>query len=268
MTIALVAFGANLGDPAESFAFAAGQLSSTPGIESLRLSRLYRTDPVGGPAESTPYLNGAFAFETHLSATEILARLQEVQKLGGRRSSGRWEPREIDLDLVWMEETVLDTGDLVVPHPRMHFRWFVLRPAADLEPTARHPILGWSMAELLSQVESEPSFLLVTDRSADADVCAKILRERHPSASVARCPISGRPLRFLGTGGNVCGIEPNEDSIGARSWALVVGEVERTETEPTGPSLPALDARGRNAAEIARQVGYFLDSLHVGTPVG
>ncbi|GMU23364.1 MAG: hypothetical protein AMXMBFR13_34420 [Phycisphaerae bacterium] len=150
--MACIALGSNLGDRHAHILAAVQQLRASPGIETLLLSRLHETEPVGGPAEQGRYLNAAARLETTLEPLVLLRLLLRVEENLGRVRNERWGPRVIDLDLLLYEEQVITTPELTVPHPRMAEREFVLAPLAEVAPHARHPITGRTVEELLSRL--------------------------------------------------------------------------------------------------------------------
>jgi 2-amino-4-hydroxy-6-hydroxymethyldihydropteridine diphosphokinase len=126
---ALVAFGANLGDPARTLARAVGELSSLGSLAAV--SPVYRTRPIGPPQPD--YLNGVVDLRTPLRPRELLHGLQEIELAHGRIRTERFGPRTLDLDLIWYEDEVSDDPELRLPHPRAHEREFVLRPLCDID---------------------------------------------------------------------------------------------------------------------------------------
>ncbi len=155
-TRAYIALGANVGDRAGTLARAVAKLREVDGVTVLAVSELVETLPVGGPDHQPAYLNGAVAIETTLSPQELLAAAATIESQLGRnrQAERRWGPRMCDLDILLMGETVLDTDDLTIPHPRMAERAFVLRPLVDIAPEARHPVLNKTAQELLAELET------------------------------------------------------------------------------------------------------------------
>jgi 2-amino-4-hydroxy-6-hydroxymethyldihydropteridine diphosphokinase len=134
VTRAYVGLGANLGDRERTLRAAAHALDSEDGIEVVALSTLRETEPVGVGAQPL-FLNGAAAVETSLEARELLDRLLAVEQRFGRvRVPGEHGPRTLDLDLLLYGDETIDEPGLVVPHPRLHARRFVLEPLAELAP--------------------------------------------------------------------------------------------------------------------------------------
>lgn len=156
---AYIAMGSNLGSKGQTLRAALDQLRNTPGITLKRVSSFRETAPLGGPADQPNYLNAAVEIETDLAPAELLAALQAIEANLGRdrASEQRWGPRTCDLDIVLMGPfTTVDQPELIVPHPRMHTRRFVLEPLAEIAPQARHPGLNYTVAELLDRLEDQP----------------------------------------------------------------------------------------------------------------
>ena len=147
MTLAYVGLGANIGEPRAQLLAAWEALGRIPQTRAIARSGLYRSAPIG--YESQPdFLNCVAKLDTTLEPRALLSHLQQVERDLGRARSFRDAPRTIDLDLLLYGSESIDTPGLVVPHPRMHERAFVLEPLAELDPDAKIPGRG-SAAELL-----------------------------------------------------------------------------------------------------------------------
>ncbi len=127
-----VGLGANLGNARTCVEQAAAQLATWPGVSRFVLSPLYRSAPVG--SSGPDYVNAVARFDTNLSANDLLHILQSLELSHGRVRPYRNAPRTLDLDLLLYGTRAIQEPDLIVPHPRMHERAFVLRPLADLAP--------------------------------------------------------------------------------------------------------------------------------------
>jgi 2-amino-4-hydroxy-6-hydroxymethyldihydropteridine diphosphokinase len=133
-SIAYVALGSNLGDRERHLRVALDALRALRGVSEVVASRVYETDPVG-PGEQGPYLNAVARVSTDLSPRDLLDGLLAIERSEGReRGPVRNAPRTLDLDLLLYDEREIDEPDLVVPHPRMAQRAFVLEPLCDLAP--------------------------------------------------------------------------------------------------------------------------------------
>jgi 2-amino-4-hydroxy-6-hydroxymethyldihydropteridine diphosphokinase len=142
VTRAYVGLGANLGDRERTLRAAVAALDAEEGIEVMAISKLRETEPVG-VGEQPLYLNGAAALDTTLEAPELLERLLAVEERFGRvRVPGEHGPRTLDLDLLLYGEEQIEAPGLVVPHPRLHERRFVLEPLVELDPGLAVPARG------------------------------------------------------------------------------------------------------------------------------
>jgi 2-amino-4-hydroxy-6-hydroxymethyldihydropteridine diphosphokinase len=130
-TSAYLALGSNLGDRLEHLRAAVRLLGATEGVEVTRSSRVYETEPVGPPQPA--YLNAVVEVRTRCSPRELLDAAGSVEAELGRVRTEHWGPRTIDVDILTYDELTIDEPDLVVPHPRMHERGFVLVPLAELD---------------------------------------------------------------------------------------------------------------------------------------
>jgi 2-amino-4-hydroxy-6-hydroxymethyldihydropteridine diphosphokinase len=145
---ALLGLGSNQGDRDANIRAALDLLEEAGAVRVLRMSRLRTTAPVGGPPQDD-YRNAAALVETALSATELLAEAKRAERRLLRDADAeRWGPRTIDVDLLLLDDEVVDTPTLSIPHPRMAERRFVLEPAAEIAPEMRHPGLDCTVAEL------------------------------------------------------------------------------------------------------------------------
>jgi 2-amino-4-hydroxy-6-hydroxymethyldihydropteridine diphosphokinase len=128
---AFVALGSNLGDRLGNLQEAVDRLGKAAGVRVVKSSRVYETDPVGPPQPD--YLNAVVMVETALSARGLLEACLDIERAMGRERVERWGPRNIDLDVLgYGREEIAEPG-LVIPHPRMHERAFVLVPLLELE---------------------------------------------------------------------------------------------------------------------------------------
>lgn len=159
---AYIGFGSNIGDRLAHIQNAVHILSKTDGIILKKISSLYTTDPVGYEAQAQ-FLNGVTAIQTSLSPLSLLHTLKDIETAVGRKHRIRWGPREIDLDILIYGDVYLQTEELVIPHPEMHLRGFVLVPLAEIAPDLVHPVFQKSIQTLLNRLEDGKSVLKKED---------------------------------------------------------------------------------------------------------
>ena len=145
---AVVALGANIGNPREQMDVAVALLREATEVRAV--SSYFVTKPVGGP-EQPDYLNAVCILESELPALDLLAVLQGIEKSLGRERDMRWGPRTIDLDLIQYGSLLSAAAELELPHPRAHERRFVLEPWCEIEPDAILLTHG-KISELLAQL--------------------------------------------------------------------------------------------------------------------
>lgn len=139
--VAYVGIGSNLQHPSRQVQQAVTALAKLPGSRLDAVSSWYRSPPMG-PADQPDYINGVAALKTGLEVYEFFDHLQRIESNQGRKRGQRWGPRTLDLDLLVYGDLQIDTMDLVVPHPGIAERAFVVVPLAEIAPDARIPGLG------------------------------------------------------------------------------------------------------------------------------
>lgn len=146
-----LALGSNAGERAAHLQAALAAMP--PKVRPLIQSPIYETPP-WGYAEQPAFLNMVAQAETELPPLELLKFLKALEVEVGRTPSFRYGPRQIDLDILFYDDLVLETPELSLPHPRLHERAFVLVPLADVAPNLRHPLLNQTVTEMLEGVNS------------------------------------------------------------------------------------------------------------------
>ncbi len=164
---ALIALGSNLGDSLNTLRKAQQELSKLGTLKAS--SSLYETQPVGGPEGQAKFLNAVVLLELagDTRARSLLKSLHAIEVLFGRERRVRWDARTLDLDLLTLGEEVLDSWDLILPHPRMMERAFVLVPLCEIAPEWRHPVTKERACELLKDLTNEG--IQQTNLNWDAD---------------------------------------------------------------------------------------------------
>ncbi len=235
---AFVAFGANCGDPVAMYGRVAAALAVLPGVAAVRASRLLRSAPVGDSV--SPYLNGMFEIAVEAAPREFFDSLRTAERSFGRVEKGNWAPRTVDLDLVLWGSHVVAEADFLLPHPRLHFRRFVLAPLAELRPDARHPLIGLRVDELLARLDPE---------------CVAIAGAATPESWPRQVTQWAGPA--IVHGGQVL----------AGSFAPAAPLVALVDNPPastgaaTQPLTPVVDCRAAAPAAIARELAFLRQSL-------
>ncbi len=145
-----IALGTNLGERIDNLRAAIELMA--PDVIVLAKSHVYETPP-WGYEDQPPFLNMVVKAETDLEPEELLTYLKQIEAGLGREKSIRWGPRLIDLDILFYDDLIIDTPPLVIPHPRLHERGFVLVPLADVAADYVHPVLGEFVWELLLKAD-------------------------------------------------------------------------------------------------------------------
>lgn len=149
---AYLGLGTNIGNRRRNLIVAAALLAERCG-DVLALSSFYETEPWGFQSEHS-FLNAALELETGLHPVALLRQTQLIEQEMGRKekSNGVYKDRIIDIDLLLCEDLILQSDELMLPHPLMHERRFVLEPLAEIAPFFVHPVLKKSIEELLAEL--------------------------------------------------------------------------------------------------------------------
>jgi 2-amino-4-hydroxy-6-hydroxymethyldihydropteridine diphosphokinase len=150
MAVVYLGIGSNLGDKQGNCLDAIERLS-TRGISISKRSAMHETQPWG--VEDQPdFVNMAVEVETVMSPEELLVTVKEIEREMGRKAGTRWGPRLIDLDVLLYDDRIVKSKDLIIPHPLLHKRNFVLLPLAEISPECVHPVLKKTIRELAQEL--------------------------------------------------------------------------------------------------------------------
>lgn len=161
-----IALGSNLGDRLEHLRTARNRVLQLPGVSGPVIdSRVYETEPVGSGPEAAAYLNAVIEVEFDGQPITLLDGLQSIEAAHGRPSKRpRNAPRTIDLDILYAGNLVLSNEEVVIPHPRLHLRRFVLTPLADIRPQLVLPGQQQTIASLLAHLHDPAAVELFTEQ--------------------------------------------------------------------------------------------------------
>jgi 2-amino-4-hydroxy-6-hydroxymethyldihydropteridine diphosphokinase len=159
MPVCLLGLGSNLGDRAENLGRALKGIEAAAEVELVAVSRYHATTPIGGPKGQGEFLNAAVRVTTSLSPAALMQHLLAVEHSLGRRRERRWGQRTIDLDILLYGQDCVSESGLIIPHPRMAFRRFVLQPAAEIAAEMIHPQVGWSIGRLLQHLDTATPYV-------------------------------------------------------------------------------------------------------------
>lgn len=150
--VVLIAVGSNLEDRLQNCEQGIAALETSGGLEVMSRSGFYLTEPVGY-AEQPWYINAAVMARTDLSPSLLLRFLKTVEQEAGRVACGfRNGPRMLDLDIIFYNDWIIESSELVVPHPRMHERGFVLKPLGEIAADWVHPVFQKKVRRLLAEM--------------------------------------------------------------------------------------------------------------------
>lgn len=195
MATALIALGGNVGDVVDAMDAALDALDTLSTVSVGDLSRVYETTPVGPQSEDT-YLNAAVSLETSLPPGSLLTELQQIEASLGRSASQRWSSRPIDLDLLLMDERIIDTRRLTLPHPHLWYRRFVLDPLVEIAADVVHPVWEVTIRRLRENLLLRPLPLTIAGGCAEDRLAVGSILRRAGISVVAPRSVDDGPLRI------------------------------------------------------------------------
>ncbi|HEU19689.1 MAG TPA: 2-amino-4-hydroxy-6-hydroxymethyldihydropteridine diphosphokinase [Deltaproteobacteria bacterium] len=159
--VCFIGIGSNLADPVSNCLESIDRIAAFARSKITGRSSLYRTEPVGMPDQDW-FVNCVVEIETRFKASTLLDILQKIENDMGRLRKDRWGPRTIDLDILLYGQEIIIEDNLIIPHPELHKRRFVLVPMCEIAPYAIHPSYGISMMGLLNRLEDLNAVELIT----------------------------------------------------------------------------------------------------------
>ena len=224
-----IALGGNQGHVSETFRSALMALDER-GIQVISVSRNFTTAPMGLVAGGQ-FLNAAAELKTPLQPTELLDELQAVENQLGRVRQLRWGPRPLDLDLLFYGdegEAILDSPKLVLPHPHLWYRRFVIDPLLDLAPNLIHPVMGRSISDLAQRLNARPLPCCLTGGdSTSREILKRESALAFPDTQWHEFPITDVVLNFCLGGGPVLRALPIELRINLAAFPTPPSETIR-----------------------------------------
>lgn len=201
----LVSLGSNLGDANAALDAAIAGLAKLAIAGTLRVSDRFATNPIGGPAGQSVFLNATATFDCDLVPLELLAALQAIEQSMDRERHERWAARTLDVDLLLYGDEVIDEPTVRVPHPRMTFRPFVLEPSVEVAGDWRHPEGSQTLAQLLDQLRNGADAVwLVGDDGAvgqwieeDRGITIRVVEDASDLTAPPRLTIDARAVRAM-----------------------------------------------------------------------
>jgi dihydroneopterin aldolase/2-amino-4-hydroxy-6-hydroxymethyldihydropteridine diphosphokinase len=132
MAICYLGIGSNLGNRRKNIAKALQKIKALKDTKVIKISKIIQTRPQGGPENQGKFLNAALKLQTKIPPLKLLCALKKIEKDLGRTKTVRWGPRAIDLDILFYGDRIINHKDLIVPHPRIFEREFVIRPLSEV----------------------------------------------------------------------------------------------------------------------------------------
>ena len=161
-TIAYIGIGSNLGDKLFNCRHSIDKINQLPGCHVSAVSAIFKTEPVGVTGQPW-YANCVVELSTTQAPSQLLKGLLSVESDMGRIRKKRWEARIVDLDILLFGQEIIESDNLIIPHPLLHKRRFVLEPLYQLAPDLVHPVLKLTMNQLLNKLPKGPSVVVLKE---------------------------------------------------------------------------------------------------------
>lgn len=161
-TISYIGIGSNLGDKLFNCRYSIDKINQLPGCHVSAVSAIFKTEPVGVTGQPW-YANCVVELSTTQGPSQLLKGLLSIESDMGRIRKKRWEARIVDLDILLFGQEIIESDNLIIPHPLLHKRQFVLEPLYQLAPDLVHPVLKLTMNQLLNKLPKGPSVVVLKE---------------------------------------------------------------------------------------------------------
>ena len=172
MATCLISLGANIGHREQVIEQAISAINTCPEVSACHCSSFFETTAAGGPPAQPRFINAVARFETSLNPDDILKKLLNLEKQLGRTRQQIWEPRVLDLDLLLFDRKIQNHPDLILPHPRMVLRRFVLEPACEIAADLTHPQTKWSLQQHLNHLNRSANYICIAGATTAQRIAA------------------------------------------------------------------------------------------------
>lgn len=186
MATCLISLGANIGHRELAIDQAISAINASSDVSACHCSSYFETTAAGGPQNQPRFINAVARFETSLKPSDVLNKLFKVEKRLGRTRHQIWEPRVLDLDLLLYDHKIQSDPDLILPHPRMILRRFVLEPACEIAADLIHPQTNWSLQQHLNHLNRSAKYICIAgDATAQRIAALTQFRNQVDSQQIA-----------------------------------------------------------------------------------
>ena len=172
MATCLISLGANIGHRQQAIEQAISAIQECAAVSACHCSSLFETLAAGGPTDQPRFINAVARLETNLKPAEVLEKLLQIETQLGRTRQQIWESRVLDLDLLLYDHKIQNDAHLILPHPRMILRRFVLEPACEIAAEITHPQTKWSLQQHLDHLNRSAKYICIAGAATAQRVAA------------------------------------------------------------------------------------------------
>ena len=190
MATCLISLGANIGHREQAIEQAISLINECSEVSSCQCSSFFETIAAGGPPDQPKFINAVARFETSLKTAEVLKKLFQVEKQLGRTRQQMWESRVLDLDLLLYDHKIQNDVELILPHPRMILRRFVLEPACEIAADLTHPQTKWTLQQHLDHLNRSAKYICIAGATTAQRIALEQLQTDVDNQQVSILPNS------------------------------------------------------------------------------